>query len=98
MSRHPVPIHDVWPYLHQIVNAFGPDRLMWGSDFTRLRRKPMIDGGGLAPRDQWHLYSDSVNYLRDTTELSATDKEKIFGGTIRAVLRWSNGTGDSVAA
>jgi L-fuconolactonase len=98
LSRTPYPHPDIWPYLHQVVNAFGPDRLMWGSDFTRLRRKPMVDGGGPAPRDTWHLYSDSVNYLRDTTELSATDKEKIFGGTIRAVLRWSNGTGDSVAA
>jgi predicted TIM-barrel fold metal-dependent hydrolase len=88
LSRTPYPHKDNWPYLHQVVNAFGPDRLMWGSDFTRLRRTPMIDGGGLAPRNQWHLYSDSVNYLRDTTELSASDKEKIFGGTIRAVLRW----------
>jgi predicted TIM-barrel fold metal-dependent hydrolase len=76
----------VWPYLHQVVNAFGPQRLMWGSDFTRLRWIPVV--GGLAPRDQWHYYSDSVNYLRDTTELSQDDKAMIFSGTIRRVLRW----------
>jgi predicted TIM-barrel fold metal-dependent hydrolase len=86
LSREPYPHHDVWPYLHQVINAFGPERLMWGSDFTRLRWVPVV--GGLAPRDQWHFYSDSVNYLRDTTEIGPQDKELIFGGTIRRVLRW----------
>ena len=59
---------------------------MWGSDFTRLRWIPVE--GGLAPREQWHYYSDAVGYLRDTTELSPADKELIFGGTLRRVLRW----------
>jgi L-fuconolactonase len=86
LSSEPYPHADVWFFLHQIVNAFGPERLMWGSDFTRLRWVPIV--GGLAPRDQWHLYSDSVGYLRDTTELSEADKEQIFSGTIRRVLRW----------
>lgn len=86
LSREPFPHHDVWPFLHQIINAFGPQRLMWGTDFTRLRWIPVV--GGLAPRDQWHLYSDSVNYLRDTTEISQSDKEQLFSGTIRRVLRW----------
>jgi predicted TIM-barrel fold metal-dependent hydrolase len=86
LSREPYPHHDVWPYLHQIIHAFGPERLMWGTDFTRLRWVPVV--GGLAPRDQWHYYSDSVSYLRDTTEIGPSDKEQIFGGTIRRVLRW----------
>jgi hypothetical protein len=63
---------------------------MWGSDFTRLRWLPGVQGGGLAPRDRWRLYSDSVSYLRDTSELSQSDKEKLFNGTIRRVLRWPN--------
>ncbi|HEU0168814.1 MAG TPA: amidohydrolase family protein [Chloroflexota bacterium] len=88
LSREPFPHKDVWPYLHQVVNAFTPARLLWGSDFTRLRWIPQYLGGGTAPRDQWRLYSDSVSYLRDTTELSQSDKEQIFGGTIRRVLRW----------
>lgn len=86
LSREPYPHHDVWPYLHQIITAFGPERLMWGSDFTRLRWVPVT--GGLAPRDQWHLYSDSVGYLRDTNEIGQRDKEQIFSETIRRVLRW----------
>lgn len=86
MSAERYPFRDVWPYLHQLVDAFGPDRLMWGTDFTRLRWVPVT--GELAPRDQWKLYSDSVSYLRDTDELSEDDKEKIFAATIRRVLRW----------
>jgi len=86
LSREPYPFKDVWPYLHRIVDAFGPERLMWGSDFTRMRWIPVT--GGLAPREQWKLYSDCLNYLRDTDELSAADKELILGGTIRRVLRW----------
>jgi predicted TIM-barrel fold metal-dependent hydrolase len=86
MSKEPFPYQDTWPYLHQIVNAFGPDRLVWGTDFTRMRWVPQSTK--LAPRDQWRLYSDCVNYLRDTNELSQSDKEKMFGGTIRRILRW----------
>jgi hypothetical protein len=29
-----------------------------------------------------------VSYLRDTDELGRDDKQKIFSGTIRRVLRW----------
>jgi hypothetical protein len=39
--------------------------------------------GGLAPRDQWHLYSHSVNYLRDTNEIGPREEELLLGETIR---------------
>jgi predicted TIM-barrel fold metal-dependent hydrolase len=87
VSREPYPHPDIWPHLHKIVNAFGPERLMWGSDFTRLRMAPGTTERG--PKKDWGgLYSDSVNYLRDTNELSESDKEQIFSGTIRRLLRW----------
>lgn len=53
MSEEPYPFKHVWPFLHQIIDAFRPERLMWGSDFTRMRWVPVE--GGLAPRDQWKL-------------------------------------------
>ncbi len=86
LSKEPFPFKDVWPNLHRIIDAFGPERLMWGSDFTRMRWVPVT--GGLAPRSQWWLYSDCLDYLRDTNEISTSDKEQILGGTIRRVLRW----------
>jgi len=86
LSKETFPYADLWPHLHGIIKAFGPDRLMWGSDFTRMRWLPVT--GELAPRNQWKLYSDCLNFLRDTSEISTEDKEKILGGTIRRVLRW----------
>ena len=82
LSKEPFPYNDVWPYLHQIINAFTPDRLFWGSDYTRMRyfnQRPLSD---------WWYYSDVLNYLRDTNELSASDKEKMLGGALRKALRW----------
>ena len=87
LSSEPYPHKDLWPQLHKIIDAFTPDRLMWGTDFTRMRWVPG-PGAQLAPRNQWRLYSDCLNYLRDTSELGASDKEKMFSTTIRRVLRW----------
>jgi predicted TIM-barrel fold metal-dependent hydrolase len=86
LSREPYPHRDLWPNLHRIIDAFTPDRLMWGTDFTRMRWLP--GSTELAPRSQWRSYSDCLTYLRDTNELSAADKEKVFSTTIRRVLRW----------
>jgi predicted TIM-barrel fold metal-dependent hydrolase len=87
LSREPYPHRDLWPNLLRIVEAFTPDRLMWGTDFTRMRWIPQTSAQ-LAPRSQWRFYSDCLNYLRDTDELSASDKEKMLSTTIRRVLRW----------
>ena len=64
---------------------------MWGSDFTRLRWAPLttLEPG---PREGWFLYSDALNYLRDTNEVSDSDKRAIFAGTIRRLLRWQHAT------
>jgi predicted TIM-barrel fold metal-dependent hydrolase len=86
LSLQPYPHRDVWPHLRQLVDAFGPQRLMWGSDFTRLRMGPLTIQPG--PREGWFLYSNELNYLRDTDEVSEHDKAAIFGGTIRRLLRW----------
>jgi L-fuconolactonase len=87
LSRTPYPHPDLWPHLHKLMNAFGPERLMWGSDFTRLRCVRGTNRRG--SREDWvGLYSDCVSFLRDTTEISQTDKEMLFAGTIRRLLRW----------
>jgi predicted TIM-barrel fold metal-dependent hydrolase len=87
LSRVDFPYDDVWPHVHRILDAFGVDRAMWGSDFTRLRYAPRSVRRG--PRAGWYgLYSDSVAYLRDTDELPAAAKEALFGGTIRRLLDW----------
>ena len=81
LSRRPYPFKEVWPYLHRIVDAFGPSRLLWASDFTRLRL--------VGPGERAWLYSDALNFIRDTTELSPSDKVFILGANTRRLLSWS---------
>jgi L-fuconolactonase len=89
LSKRPYPHQDIWPHLHELLRLFGPERLLFATDFTRLRMGPRTTERG--PRETWAaLYSDSVNYLRDTAEVSQQDKEIIFSGAIRRLLRWPN--------
>lgn len=87
LSKKPYPYEDVWPHLHKMVKAFGPQRIMWGSDFVRMRFAPRSVKRGV--RKEWYgIYSNSVNFLRDTNEFSQADKEQMFSGTIRRLLNW----------
>ena len=73
LSNYGYPFVDVWPRLTQIIEAYGPERLMWGSDFTRCR--------GL------NTYAEAVAYVLYTDQLSASDKEQLFNQTIARVMR-----------
>jgi predicted TIM-barrel fold metal-dependent hydrolase len=75
LSGEPYPFADVWPVAHQVIDAFGVDRLLWGSDFTRCA--------------SLHSYRASVDFLTLTDELSPSDKEALLSGSIRRWLRWS---------
>jgi predicted TIM-barrel fold metal-dependent hydrolase len=91
LSSQGYPYQDAWPHLHKVFDAFGPDRILWASDFTRMRWLPSLASGGgtrYAPFKNWKYYSDCLNYLRDTDEISESDKEWVFGKTVRRVLRW----------
>ena len=35
LRTKPYPFDDLWPHLHRIVEGFGVERIMWGSDWTR---------------------------------------------------------------
>lgn len=87
LGQEPFPHKDAWAKLITTVEAFGPDRLMWGSDYTRMRMAPGTTHLG-QDRSAWATtYMDSLAFVRDTDELSASDKEAILGGTARRVLR-----------
>ena len=77
LTREGYPYRDVTEQLLRMIDAFGIDRLMWGSDYT-------------VSRDH-HTYAEALFYLRDTDRLSESEKESLFGGTIRRVLRWPRG-------
>jgi L-fuconolactonase len=74
LSLEPFPFRDLWPPLHQVISSFGLERVMWGSDWTRVT--------------QSHTYAEGLAYLAETDELSQSDKEQLLGKTLMTVLRW----------
>ena len=74
LSYEDYPFADLWPASHQILDAFGVERMMWGSDFRRLRTL--------------HPYAEIVDFLKLTDEVSADEKRKLFGESLRTWTGW----------
>ena len=92
MSRERYPFRDVAPALRSIVDAFGADRLMWGSDITRFAGRIGI-GRFQNPRTLEdytgkHTYAESLHFIRDSDVLKPAEKEAILGGSARRILGW----------
>ena len=74
LSREAFPYNDIWEPVLKIIDAFGIERCMWGTDWTRT-------SGMLT-------YEQGVRPFRETTRLSETDKAKLMGGTLQKVYKW----------
>jgi predicted TIM-barrel fold metal-dependent hydrolase len=74
MSREPFPYNDIWDPVLRVIDAFGLDRCMWGTDWTRTIA--ML------------TYEQGVAPFRDTARLSDSDKAKLMGGTLEKVYKW----------
>lgn len=74
LSRQHYPYDDIWEPVLRIIDAFGVDRCMWGTDWTRT-------SGMLT-------YEQGVMPFRNTTRLSDSDKAKLMGGTLEKVYKW----------
>ena len=75
LSTQGYPFDDVWPALEQIFEAFGLDRCMWGTDWTRATA--------------FLTYAEGVDAFRDTDRLSDSDKARLLGGSLEQIYRWS---------
>ena len=74
LSHRPFPFDDLWEPLGRIFDAFGIDRCMWGTDWTRATA--LVSHG------------DAVAAFRDTDRLSDADKAQLMGGTLARVYGW----------
>jgi L-fuconolactonase len=74
LSRESYPFRDIWPNVHRVLAAFGLERSMWGSDFTRVA--------------ELHDYRQAIDFVRETNELSPDDKEHLLVRTARRIFRW----------
>jgi L-fuconolactonase len=84
LSEQNYPFDDVWPRLERLFAAFGFDRVMWGSDYTRMRTADLPRGE--RPRRRGLSYADSLNYLLRSDRIGLEDKRKLFGASARRIL------------
>ncbi len=74
LSHEPFPYKDLWDPLGRIFDAFGFDRCMWGTDWTRAV--------GLL------TYEQGVEAFRVTDRLSDGDRAVLMGETLQRVYNW----------
>ena len=78
LSHEPFPYNDIWDPLGRIFDAFGFDRCLWGTDWTRAV--------GLL------TYEQGVEAFRVADRLTANDRAKLMGETLARVYGWSRST------
>jgi predicted TIM-barrel fold metal-dependent hydrolase len=84
LSQQNFPYNDVWPNLDRLFAAFGFDRIMWGSDYTRLRSADLPRGE--RPRRRGISYSQNLNYLLYSDRLTFEQKKLVLGGNARRLF------------
>jgi L-fuconolactonase len=75
LSHEAFPYKDIWDPLCRIFDAFGFDRCMWGTDWTRA--VALL------------TYEQGVESFRVTGHLSDSDRTALMGGTLRQLYNWA---------
>ena len=75
LSHQPFPYADIWEPLSKVFDAFGFDRCMWGTDWTRAVRLL--------------TYEQGVEAFRVTDQLSAAERSTLMGGSLTKIYNWS---------
>jgi predicted TIM-barrel fold metal-dependent hydrolase len=75
LSHEPFPYNDLWDPLGRIFDAFGFERCMWGTDWTRAV--------GLL------TYAQGVEAFRVTRRLSDSDRAALMGETLQRIYHWA---------
>jgi len=84
LSHQPFPYNDLWGPLGRIFDAFGIDRCLWGTDWTRA--VALL------------TYREGVEAFRATDRLSSGDLAALMGGTLQRVYGWSPASAGGPAA
>jgi L-fuconolactonase len=75
LSHQKFPYADIWDPLGRIFDAFGLDRCLWGTDWTRAVKLL--------------TYKEGVEAFRVTDRLSDSDRAKLMGDSAARVYNWS---------
>jgi L-fuconolactonase len=74
IAAEPYPYQGMWPNLLRAVENYGPERVMWASDWSG--------------RQNQQTWAQSYGWVLEIPELSDVDKEWILGKSLRTTLRW----------
>ena len=75
LSHQPFPYPDIWEPLGRVFDAFGLDRCLWGTDWTRAVNLL--------------TYEQGVEAFRVTDRLSDSERATLMGGTLAKIYNWS---------
>jgi predicted TIM-barrel fold metal-dependent hydrolase len=75
LSHAPFPFPDLWDPLARVFDAFGLQRCLWGTDWTRAVKVVS--------------YRDGVEAFRVTDRLSDSDKAMLMGEALTRVYQWT---------
>ena len=78
LAHEAFPYPDIWEPLGKVFDAFGFDRCLWGTDWTRAVRLLTYDQG--------------VEAFRVTDQLSDSERSALMGGTLVKIYNWSPDT------
>jgi predicted TIM-barrel fold metal-dependent hydrolase len=79
LSREPYPFPDIWDPLSRVFDAWGFDRCLWGTDWTRAFAVVS--------------YEQAVEPFRTTDRLSENERAMLMGGACAKAYRWSPSKG-----
>ena len=75
LSHSPFPYDDLWEPLARVFDAFGLDRCMWGTDWTRAME--IIN------------YAQGIEPFRLMDRLLPGERETLMGGSLQRIYDWS---------
>jgi predicted TIM-barrel fold metal-dependent hydrolase len=75
LSREPYPYNDIWDPVCRTIDAFGIDRCLWGTDWTRAVNLLTFKQG--------------VDAFRATSRISESDRVKLMGANTARLYGWS---------
>jgi predicted TIM-barrel fold metal-dependent hydrolase len=75
LSHEAFPYQDIWEPLARIFDAFGLNRCMWGTDWTRAVKLL--------------TYKEGVEAFLVSDRLSDSDRATLMGETLARVYKWS---------
>jgi L-fuconolactonase len=75
LSHEPFPYNDIWDPLSRIFDAFGLERCLWGTDWTRATALL--------------TYEQGVEAFRITDRLSDSDRAMLMGEALTRVYNWA---------